>query len=90
MRTIKEVMDLNVGNFEFSVRCSNCMANMGITTLAELTQKSETEISKMRNIGRKSLEEIKNKLTELELSFQMNDKDWLTWGLAHIEWIKSH
>lgn len=89
MKTIKEVMDINVVDFEFSVRCTNCMKNMGIKTLADLTKHSQEEIAKMRNMGRKSLEEIDNKLAELELSYQMNARAWLQWGLQHIELIKA-
>lgn len=88
MKTIKEVMDINVADFEFSVRCTNCMKNMGIQTLADLTKHSQEEIARMRNMGRKSLEEIDNKLAELELSYKMDDRAWLQWGLQHIELIK--
>lgn len=89
MKTIKEVMDINVVDFEFSVRCTNCMNRMGIKTLADLTKHSQEEISKMRNMGRKSLEEIDNKLAEMGLTYQMNDRAWLQWGLQHIELIKA-
>ena len=88
MKTIKEVMDINVADFEFSVRCTNCMKKMGIKTLADLTKHSQEEIAKMRNMGRKSLEEIDNKLAELELYYKMDDRAWLQWGLQHIELIK--
>lgn len=89
MRTIKDVMDIKIADFEFSVRCTNCMKSMGIQTLSELTKHSQEEISKMRNMGRKSLEEISNKLSDFELSFKMDDRAWLQWGLQHIELIKS-
>lgn len=89
MKTIKEVMDINVADFEFSVRCTNCMKKMGIKTLADLTKHSQEEIAKMRNMGRKSLEEIDNKLAELELYYKMDDRAWLQWGLQHIELIKA-
>lgn len=89
MQTIKEVMDINVVDLEFSVRCTNCMKNMGIKTLADLTKQSQEEIAKTRNMGQKSLEEIDNKLAEMGLSYQMNDRAWLQWGLKHIELIKS-
>ncbi len=89
MQTIKEVMNINIVDLEFSVRCTNCMKNMGIKTLADLTKQSQEEIAKTRNMGQKSLEEINNKLAEMGLSYQMNDRAWLQWGLQHIELIKS-
>lgn len=90
MRTIKEVMDLSVSNLDLSVRCTNCMRNMNISNLSELTAKSKEEIAGSRNVGKKSLEEIETKLSEFGLFWQMTDRDWLNWGVSHIEWIKRH
>lgn len=90
MRTIKEVMDLSVTNLDFSVRCTNCMKNMNVSTLSELTAKAKNEIASSRNVGKKSLEEIESKLSEFGLYWQMTDRDWLNWGVSHIEWIKRH
>lgn len=90
MRTIKEVMDLSVTNLDLSVRCTNCMKNMNISNLSELTAKSKNEIASSRNVGKKSLEEIESKLSEFGLSWQMTDRDWLNWGVSHIDWIKQH
>lgn len=89
MKTIRNVMDINVGDFEFSVRCTNCMKNMGIQTLADLTRHSQEEIAKMRNMGKKSIEEINNKLADMELGYRMDDRAWLQWGLRHIDLIKA-
>lgn len=89
MRTIKEVMNINVADFEFSVRCTNCMKNMGIKTLADLTKHSQEEIAHMKNIGKKSIEEINSKLSDMGLSYKMDDRCWLQWGLQHIELIKA-
>ena len=89
MKTIKEVMDIKVTDFEFSVRCTNCLRNMGIKTLADLTKHSQEEILKIRNFGQRSLKEVDNKLAEMELTYQMNNLDWLKWGLQHIELIKA-
>ncbi|MDR3539882.1 MAG: DNA-directed RNA polymerase subunit alpha [Desulfosporosinus sp.] len=58
------VEDLNL-----SVRSYNCLRRMGIDTVDQLTQKTEKELIKMRNLGAKSLEEVKDKLEELGLSF---------------------
>ncbi len=90
MRTIRQVMDWDVKNLELSVRCNNCMGRMNIKTLCELTALSKENISKMRNIGKKSIEEIEAKLAEIGLWWEMTDRDWATWGLSHIEWIKAH
>lgn len=90
MRTIREVMEMDVGNLEFSVRCKNGMANMNVKKLCELTALSKEELPKMRNIGKKSVEEIDKKLSELGLWWKMTDSDWADWGLAHLQWIKSH
>ena len=90
MRTIREVMNMDVRDLEFSVRCSNCMARMNIKKLSELTAMSKDEISKMRNIGKKSIDEMDGKLAEIGLWWQMTDLDWDSWGMRHIEWIKTH
>ena len=90
MRTIREVMDMDVKNLELSVRCNNCMSRMNVQKLSELTALSKDEISKMRNIGKKSIEVIDGRLAEIGLWWQMTDRDWLNWGLLHIEWIKTH
>lgn len=63
---------------------------MEIKKLSELTAMSKDEISKMRNIGKKSIEELDTRLAEIGLWWQMTDCDWLKWGMAHIEWIKTH
>ena len=55
-------MNMDVRDLEFSVRCSNCMARMNIKKLSELTAMSKDEISKMRNIGKKSIDEMDGKL----------------------------
>lgn len=70
---VKEKLDTPVEELELSVRSSNCLKNAGIRTLGELTTKSEDDIAKTRNFGKKSLQEIKEKLTELGLSLGMTD-----------------
>ncbi len=90
MRTIRDVMNMDVRDLEFSVRCSNCMARMNIKKLSELTAMAKDDISKMRNIGKKSIDEMDRKLAEIGLWWQMTDRDWASWGMRHIEWIKSH
>ena len=57
----------------FSVRSYNCLKRAGISTVEELTQKTEEEMSRVRNLGKKSLKEVKEKLQALNLSFKHND-----------------
>ena len=63
---------------------------MNIHKLSELTAMSKEKFSSMRNIGRKSIEEIDARLAEIGLWWQMTERDWASWGLKHIEWIKTH
>ena len=62
---------ISVNEIELSVRAANCLNNANITTVGELAQKTEAEMLKYRNFGKKSLNEIKQKLTELGLSLGM-------------------
>ncbi len=61
----------SVNELELSVRSANCLKNANIKTIADLVQKSEGEMLKTKNFGRKSLNEIKEILTEMGLSFGM-------------------
>ncbi|MFA4916660.1 MAG: DNA-directed RNA polymerase subunit alpha [Syntrophales bacterium] len=61
----------HVEDLELSVRSANCLKSAGIVTIGELVQKSEAEMLKTRNFGRKSLNEIKEVLTETGLGFDM-------------------
>ena len=62
-----------VEELELSVRSSNCLKNANIRTLGELTKKTEDDITKTRNFGKKSLQEIKEKLQEWNLTLGMTD-----------------
>ena len=62
-------LDKPIEELDLSVRSFNCLKRAGINTLAELTKKSEEEMMRVRNLGRKSLKEVKDKLDELGLSF---------------------
>jgi DNA-directed RNA polymerase subunit alpha len=62
-------LDKPIEELDLSVRSFNCLKRAGINTLAELTKKSEEEMMRVRNLGRKSLKEVKDKLEELGLSF---------------------
>ena len=62
---------MSVNEIELSVRAANCLNNANITTVGQLAQKSEGEMLKYRNFGKKSLNEIKDKLQQLGLSLGM-------------------
>ena len=65
----------SVNELELSVRAANCLKNAGIETIAELVQKTEGEMLKTKNFGRKSLNEIKEILTEMGLGLGMKVED---------------
>ncbi len=68
---LRKKLAMSVNEIELSVRAANCLNNANITTVGELAQKTEAEMLKYRNFGKKSLNEIKQKLTELGLSLGM-------------------
>lgn len=65
-----------VEDLELSVRSANCLKNANITFIGELVQRTEAEMLKTKNFGRKSLNEIKQLLDEMELSLGMKIDDW--------------
>jgi len=71
--SIKSLLNTPVEELELSVRSSNCLKNANIHTIGELTKKTEDDITKTRNFGKKSLEEIKSKLEEHGLTLGMTD-----------------
>ena len=62
--------DMLIEELDLSVRSNNCLKRAGISTVLELTQKSEEDMMKVRNLGKKSLKEVKDKLAELGLHFR--------------------
>ncbi|MDD2297204.1 MAG: DNA-directed RNA polymerase subunit alpha [Sphaerochaetaceae bacterium] len=70
---IKALLNTSVEELELTVRSSNCLKNANIKTIGDLTKKTEDEIAKTRNFGKKSLAEIKDKLKEWNLSLGMTD-----------------
>ncbi|WP_422478719.1 DNA-directed RNA polymerase subunit alpha [Pleomorphochaeta sp. DL1XJH-081] len=70
---IKKLLNTSVEELELTVRSSNCLKNANIKTIGDLTKKTEEEIAKTRNFGKKSLSEIKEKLKEWNLSLGMTD-----------------
>lgn len=65
----------NIEDLELSVRSYNCLKRAGITTVEELTQKTEYEMMHVRNLGKKSLKEVKDKITSLGLSFRSGGQE---------------
>ena len=70
---IRKLLDTPVEELELTVRSSNCLKNAGIKTIGDLARKTEDEIAKTRNFGKKSLSEIKDKLREWGLTLGMSD-----------------
>jgi DNA-directed RNA polymerase subunit alpha len=68
---LKKLLNMSVNEIELSVRAANCLNNANITTVGQLAQKTESEMLKYRNFGKKSLNEIKDKLQQLGLSLGM-------------------
>lgn len=71
--TKEKVLEMSIEELDLSVRSYNCLKRAGINTVEELTNRTEEEMMKVRNLGKKSLEEVLSKLAELELSLKPND-----------------
>ncbi len=71
----QKVMDMSIDELELSVRSYNCLKRAGINTVEELTDKTAEDMMKVRNLGRKSLEEVLSKLKELGLSLKTGDSE---------------
>src|SRR5688572_4419603 len=69
---LKKLLNMSVNEIELSVRAANCLNNANITTVGQLAMKTESEMLKYRNFGKKSLNEIKDKLQALGLSLGMS------------------
>ena len=69
---MKKLLNMSVNEIELSVRAANCLNNANITSVGQLAMKTEQEMLKYRNFGKKSLNEIKDKLQALGLSLGMN------------------
>ena len=71
--TKTKALELSIDELEFSVRAYNCLKRANINTLQDLTQKSENEMMKIRNLGKKSLKEVIDKVKEMGFSFRNDD-----------------
>ena len=81
MDRMGEQLNRSVEELELSVRSYNCLKNAGIQTIGELVQKSESEMLRTKNFGRKSLKEIKDVLAEMGLTLGMKLESWPPAGL---------
>ena len=69
-----KVLEMNIDELELSVRSYNCLKRAGIDTVEELCNRTSEDMMKVRNLGRKSLEEVLTKLKELGLSLNLGDE----------------
>ncbi|WP_179395816.1 DNA-directed RNA polymerase subunit alpha [Lacticaseibacillus absianus] len=69
----EKMLEMTIEELDLSVRSYNCLKRAGINTVQELTNKTEADMMKVRNLGRKSLEEVKNKLSDLGLGLRKED-----------------
>ena len=70
----EKILEMSIEELDLSVRSFNCLKRANINTVEELVQKSEDDMMKVRNLGRKSLEEVAQKLAALGLSLRRNDE----------------
>ena len=68
-----KVFEMTIEDLDLSVRSFNCLKRANINTVADLAEKTEDDMMKVRNLGRKSLEEVKKKLEELGLALRVNN-----------------
>jgi DNA-directed RNA polymerase subunit alpha len=70
----EKALEMTIEELELSVRSFNCLKRAAINTVEELTRRSEEDMMKVRNLGKKSLDEVKHKLEELGLSLKQSDE----------------
>ncbi len=71
LKTLKKLLNMSVNEIELSVRAANCLNSANITMVGQIAIKTEAEMLQYRNFGKKSLNEIKDKLLQLGLSLGM-------------------
>ena len=69
-----KVLEMTIEELDLSVRSFNCLKRAGINTVQDLINKSEEDMMKVRNLGRKSLEEVVNKLNSLGFNLSKDDE----------------
>ncbi len=72
--TKEKVLEMTIEELDLSVRAFNCLKRAGINTVAELVQRNQEDMMKVRNLGKKSLEEVEQKLVALGLSLKASDE----------------
>ena len=70
----EKVLEMSIDELELSVRSYNCLKRAGINTVEELTNRTTEDMMKVRNLGRKSLEEVLAKLNELGLELNHGEE----------------
>jgi DNA-directed RNA polymerase subunit alpha len=70
----EKALEMTIEELELTVRSFNCLKRASINTVEELIQRTEEDMMKVRNLGKKSLDEVKGKLEELGLSLKSNDE----------------
>lgn len=70
----EKVLEMTIEELDLSVRSYNCLKRAGINTVQELAQRSMDDMMKVRNLGKKSLEEVERKLKDLGLGLRLNDE----------------
>ena len=70
----EKVLEMTIEELDLSVRAFNCLKRAGINTVAELVQRNQEDMMKMRNLGKKSLEEVEQKLIALGLSLKASEE----------------
>ena len=70
----EKALEMTIEELDLSVRSYNCLKRAGINTVQELATKSMDDMMKVRNLGKKSLEEVERKLTELGLNLKLSDE----------------
>ena len=71
--TVDKYQEMSIEELDLSVRSYNCLKRANIITVQELTLKTEDDMMKVRNLGKKSLKEVRDKLKALGLSFKNNE-----------------
>ncbi len=69
----EKILEMNIEDLDLSVRSYNCLKRAGINTVEELVQRNEDDMMKVRNLGRKSLEEVQQKLAQLGLTLRTDE-----------------
>ena len=68
-----KALETSIDDMEFSVRAYNCLKRSGINTMQDLVNRKESDMMKIRNLGKKSLKEVLDKVREMGLSFKNDD-----------------